>query len=89
MRDLFGEEVRAPVMPGVRKRGTAKPRGYFGPPGAGPKGETCKGCQHLVRVRLSSKVVYKCGEARAKWTGGRGSDILLRSPACIRWEAQP
>lgn len=73
-----GEPKRAPKSAG-------QARGYYAPPGAGPKGETCKTCRHLVRKSLA-KTYLKCGKARAKWTGGHGSDVLARSPACAGWE---
>lgn len=62
-------------------------RGYAYPPGTGPKGETCKTCEHIVRKRMG-KTYLKCGKAQYKWTGGGGSDILAGSPACKGWEAK-
>ena len=61
-----------------------EPFGYAGRPGAGPDGETCKSCQHLVRNRLS-KVYLKCGLMKAFWRGSRRTDVLARSPACQYW----
>jgi hypothetical protein len=78
--DLFGEVVIEPV-----ERKSTPARGYVSPPGTGPEGETCKSCRHVVR-RTCSRVYYKCGLARSIWTRGRGSDILMGSPACEKWE---
>lgn len=83
--DLFGAPL--PVeTPTKGKRKTAKPWGYFAPPGTGPAGETCSTCRHLYRKRMA-KTYLKCDRSQAKWTGGRASDILARSPACSGWEA--
>ena len=72
----------------VRKRGKhyVQPRGYAYHPGTGPKGETCASCRFDRRYRRW----HKCGHEFAvrKHTGGRGSDILARAPACKYWEAQ-
>lgn len=63
-------------------------KGYAMKPGTGPAGETCGSCAHLVRKSMS-KTYLKCGLARAIWTGGHGSDVLARSPACGKWEGHP
>ena len=60
-------------------------RGYADHPGTGPKGETCGSCSHHV-ISSMGKQYHKCDLARAKWTGGRGSDILVRAEACSKWE---
>ena len=65
-----------------RGRHYIEPRGYAYFPGTGPEGETCGTCKHAKRGRRFSK----CGLARARWTHGRGTDILLRAPACKYWE---
>lgn len=81
MRDLFGQEaVEAPP------RGTPA-RGYAARPGSGPAGETCGSCRHLVRKRMS-RAYLKCELMRAVWTGGHGTDVLARSPACAKWSAK-
>ncbi|WP_056212978.1 hypothetical protein [Methylobacterium sp. Leaf94] len=81
MSDLFGQSPE-PAKP----KGT-QANGYAFPPGTGPEGETCGSCGHLTRIRLAS-TYSKCGLARARWTGGKATDVLLRSPACRRWEAR-
>ncbi len=69
----------------VKPRGKhyVQPRGYAHLPGTGPKGETCGLCVHAVRFGR----FMKCEKARAKWTHGRGSDVLARAPACSYWAA--
>lgn len=74
----------------VKTRGKhyVRPNGYAAPPGSGPARETCKSCQHYAHhITGSRKSFPKCG--LTKWTSGRGSDILARSPACRRWEPPP
>jgi len=74
--------------PGRKKKSrTTKPNGYAGKPGTGPKGEKCKTCKHLCK-RVFAKTYYKCAlycKGRTR-LGGRGSDVLLNSPACQKWE---
>lgn len=84
--DLFGHKVPPAVSKsGKPKRPATKRNGYAGIPGNGPDGETCGTCQHKT-VRKLSKRYLKCELCRASWTGGQGSDILARSPACEYWE---
>jgi len=79
-RTLGGDTVT------VKKRGKhyIQPRGYYQPPGTGPAGETCGTCKHIARGRRWAK----CALSRGKWTSSRGTDILVKSPACRKWEAQ-
>jgi hypothetical protein len=56
---------------------------YAALPGTGPEGETCGSCKHIFRVPR----YRKCGLCRSKWTGGPGTDIKARAPACSKWEA--
>lgn len=74
---MGGETVTVP------KRGKhyVQPRGYFYHPGTGPADETCGSCKHICGRRYK-----KCVLNRARWTHGRGSDILAGSPACKYWE---
>jgi len=86
MNDLFGLE-RA-LTPDERKKLKRKdpiPRGHAWTPGTGPEGETCGTCKHLYR-RQMGKTYLKCGLNRARWTGGKGSDIRARDDACKKWE---
>lgn len=85
MRDLFGEAPEQTSRKSSKKSST-KPWGYACPPGTGPAGKTCRDCVHSYAKRLG-KTYYKCLLAKSKWTGGRASDILLRSPACSRFES--
>lgn len=79
--DLFG----APDLPPSKaKRKPTPRRGYAAPPGTGPAGETCGSCAHHATRRFA-KVYHKCALMVARWTGGAGSDVLLKSPACKRW----
>ena len=65
----------------------AKPRtGYAADPGTGPKDERCNTCAHFCRVKYAN-TYFKCGLRRPNWTGGSGTDIRARSPACRFWEA--
>lgn len=84
MSDLFANlpEHAAPEIPvRVKAKGL-----YAALPGTGPAGETCGSCGHLSG-RLMSRRYYKCALTRAKWTGGGGTDVKVRSPACSKWEA--
>lgn len=84
VHDLFGEVPPSP--PKVSTAGQA--HGYAALPGTGPAGETCGSCAHLYRNRMG-KTYLKCVLMQAKWTGGHGTDVLARSLACSKWEAQP
>lgn len=66
------------------KRKATEPRGHAAMPGTGPAGENCKTCRHLCRQRMA-KTYLKCGLMRASWTGGPGTDIRAKDPACARW----
>ena len=83
--DLLGDPLVG-MTPLKGKRITPRPRGYYFSPGTGPAGETCGSCKHHVCKRMA-KDYHKCGRARHLWTGGPASDIRVRSPACIGWEA--
>lgn len=78
--DLFGNEE--PVA--KAKRSTPLPSGHAGVIGAGPSGETCGSCGHLVRKKLA-KVYLKCGLMRQAWTGGAKTDVRSRDAACEKW----
>ena len=60
-------------------------RGHAGIPGNGPDGETCKTCHHYT-LRRFAKTYRKCGLCEQNWTGGPGSDIRAKDPACEFWE---
>lgn len=102
MGDLFGfaqgepgESVplsKGPTLvlnnPAPRGKHYVEPRGYAALPGTGPEGKTCRDCAHYTHKGGVAGNYPKCGANRARWTGGRGSDILARAPACSRFEAQ-
>lgn len=82
-KNIFGEEITPKA-----KHAKAKKNGYAFAPNTGPAGETCGSCKHLYR-RQCSKAFFKCQKFRdmgGKWTGGYGTDILVKSPACKFWE---
>lgn len=85
--DLFGNTVVTEVSE-ARRKPTVK-NGYAAPPGTGPAGETCKSCEHAVRSSANTAGTYrKCLLMESVWTGGPGTDILFRSPACRHWEKE-
>lgn len=95
-KDLFGQAIpdpppaeRGKLTPRewrkLHPRKQTKARGYARPPGTGPAGETCGSCKHIYRKRMS-KTYIKRKLTRASWTGGTGSDIRVRAPACEKWE---
>jgi hypothetical protein len=56
------------------------------PPGSGPKGQFCSTCQKCVCRHFTRKRFYKCRVMMKTWTGGKGTDIRLKDPACRSWE---
>lgn len=78
--NLFGETVTEYIF------GKNDPKGYAGTPGGGPPGETCKTCEHRVKLRANSKRFYKCGRNRHNWSRSITTDIVLKMPACHLWE---
>ena len=88
--DGAGWCVSEPLMllPASAMRATTVPkRGHADRPGTGPEGETCGTCQHYTARRMS-KTYRKCALTKATWTGGPGSDIRAKDPACSRWDAR-
>jgi len=53
-------------------------------PGSGPPGETCGTCLNLMRKHLS-KTYLKCRRVHSRWTGGGGTDVRAKDPACSKW----
>jgi hypothetical protein len=74
----------------VKKRGKhyVEPRGYADRPGTGPEGETCGSCRHRTGAHNSRRDFPKCALTSRCHTSGRRTDILVRSPACRKWEAK-
>lgn len=60
-------------------------RGHAAAPGTGPQGETCGTCANLVRKQMAGTYL-KCGLMRSAWTGGGGTDVRAKDPACRAWE---
>jgi hypothetical protein len=96
MKDRFGNEVteaEARMLlranrPGQKRKGkSTEAAGYADVPGTGPEGETCKTCDCLVLKDGYSKRFYKCRLMARVWTGGKKTDVLVRSPACSQWRA--
>lgn len=91
-------DLRAKMAEGARRRylegKAAAPKrkptvknGYAAPPGTGPEGKTCRDCAHKHTMGAGhAKSWIKCELRRATWTGGEGTDILARSPACSKFE---
>ena len=79
MKNLFGEDV----PPAPTRKG-----GYAAAPGSGPKGETCGSCGHRYRHEYNLRGYYKCQMCRGDWTSGTGTDIRLKSAACLFWIKQ-
>lgn len=60
---------------------------YADRPGTGPAGETCGSCKNRAFIHLA-RVYSKCGLMRHQWTGGGGTDVKVRAPACSKWERE-
>lgn len=79
-KNMFGEHViEYSFKPG-------EPHGYPEPPGSGPPGETCRTCEHRMKLRAGNKKFYKCDKNRHRWGNSTASDIVLKTPACRLWE---
>jgi len=88
MKDMFGREVIvSEFAQPKKKRKDPLPRGHIMPPGTGAKGETCGSCEHLARKQMS-KIYLKCELNRARWTGGRATDVRAKDQACSKWEVK-
>ena len=89
--DLFDLAGGPMLTPEQRRRlalaSKKKKTGHAWAPGTGPEGETCGSCKHLVRKHMA-KTYLKCGLMRGQWTGGGGTDVRARDPACKKWEAE-
>lgn len=79
--DLFGDT-------GETARPIPQSGGYAAPPGSGPPGRICGGCEHYCRVHSAASVYRKCGLCEKNWTHGKGSDIKRSSPACAMYSDQ-
>ncbi len=81
---LFGGSAPAKSQAPMR---STRPGGYADRPGTGPVGESCGTCANCRAKRGAKKTFYKCALMLAAWTCGRGTDVLVRSPACSKWVA--
>lgn len=88
--NIFGElEDVSPFhkLPAPKKaRVDPKPSGYAATPGTGPSCETCRTCKHLHKRPYTEGSYHKCSLMAHTWTGGRKTDILVKSLACHKWE---
>lgn len=60
---------------------------YAAKPGTGPANETCGSCKHIYRKHMA-KTYIKCALVARFWTGGGGTDVKARAPACQKWESR-
>ena len=74
------------VIDSTGRKKTVK-KGYAAPPGTGPEGETCKSCKFKTKKLGVAGHFLKCDLMRSAWTGGTGTDIKAKSPACREWES--
>lgn len=80
---IGGQELAKPTT-----RRYQPAQGYAAAPGTGPAGEACASCAHCRARKLNGNWrVYKCVLLLASWDRTRATDILLRSPACSRWQS--
>lgn len=82
--DLFGDPVDE-TKPAAGSKRAFGVNGYAADPGTGPRGETCQSCKYIAR-KDCAKTYLKCLLRRKQWTGGQGTDIRAKSPACRFWE---
>lgn len=79
--DLFGERVQL----------VKRPDAYPAPVGSGPRGKTCRSCEHLFRGKYGNAVASKCalmGAGGSGMLGGAATDISMNSPACRKYEPE-
>lgn len=94
MNDLFGQPVVEQVVERAPSGRKSSANGYPAPPGTGPVGETCKTCEHKIKVNGGNKDYWKCHKFTSpsrigqkwQWSGCTSSDIRLKAPACRLWE---
>ena len=85
-RVLTPSERKAMMAKAARSLSNKKAllRSHAAMPGTGPDGQTCRSCAHLSRVE-HAKTYLKCGLMSEQWTGGPGTDVRARDPACENW----
>lgn len=62
-------------------------RRKLAPEGHPGHGHTCGDCEHHLIHHLGG-TYHKCELAHGGLTGGPGSDVRVRWPACTAWEAE-
>jgi len=88
LKDLLGKDIpdkEFALTPTERKklhRKSTQPKGHAGTPGRGPAGETCGTCAAYTLRNGGARNYRKCFKNRGRWTGGPGSDIRKKDPAC-------
>ena len=87
--ELAGGPVLTPTQRrALNKSGYRKCHGHAAPVGSGPAGETCGTCAYLIRKQMARDYL-KCKLMQAVWTGGYGTDVHARDPACRKLEKRP
>jgi len=77
-----------PIATHDRKGRRVRAMPYAVTRGAGPAGYTCATCAYLlVNEMYSGKRFFKCGKSPV--TGGPGTDIRKKDPACSKYEHGP
>jgi len=83
-RSIFGGGLEPPR---TDHRFAPAAHGYAAPPGSGPPGDTCGSCGNCRVRKIKGHNVYKCALREKDWTHDRATDVLVRSPACIKHRA--
>lgn len=85
---LFSGKAEAPSTYGRARHSSPRANGYAAMPGTGPQGESCGTCAHCrMRTIRSGRHYYKCALMLERWSSCRSTDVVLRSPACSRWQS--
>jgi hypothetical protein len=92
-RLVFGQPIPREYLPHFRRRRARKSyaKGTRANPciktfGAGPEGEMCRGCIHLMRHQGASRTFLKC--ALRQNTSGPATDHFASWPACAKFEKE-
>lgn len=87
LQALADGPMMTPAQKQALQRKTAK-HGHAAAPGSGPASESCKTCRNLARNEMrGGRVFLKCALRKAQWTGGYGTDVRAKDPACSKWQA--
>lgn len=98
MKDLFGNELTLDQALAMKRGKPPSDRAglialrigrgvhpHVGNPLRQPAGETCGSCKHHV-VKRYSGTYHKCDLTPD--TNGTATDVRVRWPACVKWEAR-